>query len=53
VFIGPDAAKDKATETESHAAKLRALRTAINAKHPALAVELLLMDLEGKVETVA
>ncbi|WP_043745992.1 carbonic anhydrase [Paramagnetospirillum magneticum] len=53
VFLGPDSAKDAATETASHTAKLRALRTAINAKHPTLAVELLLMDLEGKVETVA
>jgi carbonic anhydrase len=53
VFMGAESAKDKATETASHTAKLRGLKAAINAKHPALAVETLLMDLEGKVEVIA
>ncbi len=52
VFLGPEAVKDKATETASHVAKLKALGGQISAKYPSLAVELLIMDLEGKVETV-
>ncbi|ARJ67179.1 hypothetical protein WV31_16645 [Magnetospirillum sp. ME-1] len=53
VFLGADAVKDKATETASHAAKLKALGAQIGARHPGLAVELLIMDLDGKVEAVA
>lgn len=52
VFVGPDHAKDRASETAAHAAKLNALKTQIAAKFPKLGVELLLMDLDGKVETV-
>jgi carbonic anhydrase len=52
VFLGPDHAKDAATEFESHAAKLRALQAQIKAKFPQLEVELLLMALDGSVASV-
>lgn len=53
VFLGSDSAKDRDTETASHTARLKALKTAINGKYPNLGVETLIMDLDGKVETVA
>ena len=53
VILGEDFGKDRAKETAVHATKLRALRRQILAKHPKLAVELLLMSLDGKVETIA
>ena len=40
-------------EFDMHATQMRALRAEIAAKQPKLAVELLLMDLTGKVEQVA
>lgn len=52
VILGEDFAKDRAKETAAHATKLRELRTQIQAKHSKLAVELLLMSLDGKVETI-
>lgn len=53
VILGEDLAPDPARETTVHATKLRELRKQINAKHPKLAVELLLMDLDGQVQSVA
>jgi hypothetical protein len=41
-----------ADETAIHAEQLRTLKTAIQAKHPQLAVELLIMDLDGTVSPV-
>lgn len=52
VLLGPDHAKDAATERDTHAAMLRRLRDRIVQRHPALAVELLLMDLDGRVEAI-
>ncbi len=46
------AAKPK-EEFDAHAAQMRSLRAEIGSKHPQLAVELLLMALNGKVEKVA
>ena len=53
VLLGEDFSKDRAKETAVHAEKLRELRTRINAKHPKLEVELLLMNLDGTVEKIA
>ena len=52
VILGEDIAKDRARETEVHASKLRELRKQIQEKHPKLSVELFLMSLDGKVETI-
>ena len=52
VILGEDCCKDRDKETAVHAEKLKELRTQINAKHPKLGVELLLMALDGKVETI-
>jgi carbonic anhydrase len=52
VVLGDDFAKDAAKETAVHTATLKALRTQILAKHPKLDVELLIMNLDGKVEPV-
>ena len=51
-FLGEDFGKAPARETEAHAAKLHLLRDQLRAKHPELAVEMLLMSLDGKVEAV-
>lgn len=53
VLIGPEHMKDAASEKELHAWNLQRLRLKIKERHPSLEVELLLMDLEGKVETIA
>src|SRR5262245_66388339 len=53
VLLGEDFAKDRNKATEIHTAKLRELRTKIMEKHPKLAVELLLMALDGKVKTIS
>ena len=53
VFLGPDVAKDAATERATHVAELHKLRAEIGRRRPGLAVELLLMDLAGRVETIA
>ncbi|MGH6953641.1 MAG: carbonic anhydrase, partial [Alphaproteobacteria bacterium] len=53
VILGPEHAKDKAAETASHTKQLRALRDQVKAKHATLEVELLLMALDGSVETIA
>lgn len=51
-LLGEDFAKSPARETAIHAEKLRALRDAIREKHPDLEVEMLLMALDGSVETI-
>jgi carbonic anhydrase len=53
VILGPEHAKDPATERETHAIQLRRLRTQIATKHPSLKVETLLMALDGSVEVIA
>jgi carbonic anhydrase len=52
-ILGQDLAANRARETDVHAVQLRALRTEIKKRHSDLDVELLLMALDGKVETVA
>ncbi|MGY0711604.1 carbonic anhydrase [Azospirillum argentinense] len=53
VFLGTDLAADREKETAAHAEQLRALGAAIKARHPGLEVELLLMALDGSVESIA
>ncbi|MBF0167390.1 MAG: twin-arginine translocation signal domain-containing protein [Alphaproteobacteria bacterium] len=53
VFISPDHAKTPKDEFDVHATYLRKLRDEIKKRFPALEVELLLMGLDGKVETVS
>jgi carbonic anhydrase len=52
VFIGPETAKDRETETQCHTEQLRKLAAALAARHSDLSVELLLMSLDGTVEPV-
>lgn len=52
VFLGPDVAKDAASERAAHATELHKLRAEISRRHPRIAVELLLMDLKGQVEAI-
>lgn len=52
VYLGQDLGGDPPRETEVHAAQLRLLGRSIREKHPDLAVELLLMALDGSVETI-
>jgi carbonic anhydrase len=49
-ILGEDFAKDPARETEVHARYLAELAAEIRASHPDLAVETLLMNLDGTVE---
>ncbi len=49
LVFGQDFARDPAAELSVHAAQMDRLRTAIAARHPDLAVELLLMALDGSV----
>jgi hypothetical protein len=51
-ILGLDLAANPAREFDVHAAQMRALRADIGSKHPQLAVELLLMGLDGKAETI-
>jgi len=53
VILGEDFAKDPAKETKIHASKLHELKKQINDKQATLEVELLLMDLGGKVEAIS
>ncbi len=53
VFLGEDFGKEREKETAIHAETLRTLARQIHSKRPNLEVELLLMDLDGKVETVS
>ena len=50
---GKDLAADPKEEFEVHAAQMHIVKTDIVRRHPGLEVELLLMGLDGKVETVA
>lgn len=52
-ILGRDLAADPREEFAVHAAQMRSLRADIAARHPELAVQLLLMGLDGKAETVA
>ncbi len=53
LILGKDFSKDPKKEYEVHAKELRRLRAAIAKKYPRLSTELLLMALDGSVETVA
>ncbi|MGC2414850.1 MAG: carbonic anhydrase [Stellaceae bacterium] len=50
---GKDLAADPAEELTVHAAQMHLVKADIGRRHPKLAVELLLMGLDGKAETVA
>jgi hypothetical protein len=52
VFIGPDTAKDRETETRHHTEQLRKLGSMLTTRYPKFGVELLLMSLDGTVEPV-
>lgn len=52
VILGEDFAKDPLRETVVHAETMRELRRRIREKHPELAVETLLMAVDGTVETI-
>ena len=51
-ILGEDFVKNRAKETAIHTNNLKELRRQINAKYPKLEVELLLMDLDGKIEEI-
>src|SRR5581483_10091738 len=51
IAYGPDAVKDKATETATHKAALLEFKKQVGEKQPKLAVELGLMALNGSVDT--
>jgi len=50
---GKDLAADPKEELEVHAVQMRRVRADIGRRHPKLEVQLLLMGLDGKAETVA
>ena len=52
VILGTAHAQDPVLERSSHAAQLQRLKAQINKRHPTLAVETLLMDLDGPVEAI-
>jgi len=52
VILEKDFYQDPVKETAIHSEKLNELRRQIKAKYPKLEVELLLMDLDGKVENI-
>jgi hypothetical protein len=52
VILEKDFYQDPVKETAIHSGKLNELRGQIKAKYPKLEVELLLMDLDGKVENI-
>ena len=52
-ILGKDLAGNPKEELAVHAAQMRSLRADIAQKHPELKVQLLLLGLDGKVETVA
>jgi hypothetical protein len=52
LVLGPDAIRDRASETRAHAEHLTRLRADIRAEYPTLRVDLLLMDLDGTVERI-
>ncbi|MBF0272275.1 MAG: twin-arginine translocation signal domain-containing protein [Magnetococcales bacterium] len=52
VILGEDLAKDAQKETAVHKAQLEKLAAAVKKKYPELGIELLLMGLDGEVETL-
>ena len=52
VILGPDHARDAATETAAHAGQLKKLQGKLGEQYPKLKVEMLLMALDGKVEAI-
>jgi carbonic anhydrase len=52
VFLGEEAVSTPEKELKAHTHYLRKLRAVIGKRRPALEVELGLMDLDGKVETI-
>ena len=53
VILGADKVADAKMEKDVHTVQLKELKSQINKKHPKLEVELLLMSLDGKAETIA
>lgn len=51
-LLGADLGKTPGFETDTHAARLHKLKGQINQRYPQLAVETLLMSLDGSVETI-
>jgi carbonic anhydrase len=51
VILGSDFGKDAAAETRVHRETLNKLEAAVTQQHPKLEVELLLMSLDGRVES--
>ncbi len=52
-LLGEDFAANPERETEIHAEHMEKLRAAVGEKYPALRTELLLMSLDGSVETIS
>ena len=52
VILGKDLAADPKEELAVHAAQMRSIKAEIAKKYPDLEIELLLMSLDGEVETV-
>jgi len=52
LVLGEDLSKNPTKETTIHTETLRELRKRVNGRYPGLEVELLLMGLDGKVETI-
>ena len=52
-LLGTDLAKDPGAESKAHGEQLRRIRAEVDAREPGLAVETLLMALDGSVMTVA
>jgi carbonic anhydrase len=53
VILDEDFAKDPVKERKIHSEKLKELAQLINKQHPKVEVELLLMGLDGKVESIS
>jgi len=53
VILGKDLAADPKEELAVHATQMHSLKADIGKKYPNLEVEMLLMGLDGKVQTVA
>ena len=52
-ILGEDLAAEPKHEFDVHARQLRALRAEVGRRHPDLQVQLLLMALDGRVDTIA
>lgn len=53
VILGAAPVANPAIEKDTHAVQLKKLKGLINKKYPKLSVEMLLMSLDGKVETIS